>query len=109
MENVTLSTLQSIVLYDKDGVKDAIRRGDCVAVLAIDSVNYLVFGQLRLVKYARFLLQEYFPKYQKLTKRHAEALMEKDREKISAAERKIKAYKEAFFAWYLRKNKDLEK
>ena len=84
---------------DKDGVKDAIRRGDCVAVLAIDSVNYLVFGQLRLVKYARFLLQEYFPKYQKLTKRHAEALMEKDKEKISAAERKIKAYKEAFFAW----------
>ena len=84
---------------DKDGVKDAIRRGDCVAVLAIDSVNYLVFGQLRLVKYARFLLQEYFPKYQKLTKRHAEALMEKDKEKISAAERKIKAYKETFFAW----------
>lgn len=83
----------------KSDVKDAIRRGDCVAVLAIDPVNYLVFGQLRLVKYARFLLGEYFPKYQRLTKAHAAALMEKNEEKIAVSERKIKKYREEFFAW----------
>lgn len=83
----------------KDEVKDAIRRGDCVAVLAIDRVNYLVFGQFRAVKYARFLLQEYFPKYQSLTKKHATALMEQNKEKIAVAEQKINEYRKAFFAW----------
>ena len=83
----------------KSDVKEAIRKGDCVAVLAIDPINYLVFGQLRLVKYARFLLQEYFPKYQRLTKRHAAALAERNTEKISAIEQKIDAYKQEFFVW----------
>ena len=70
-----------------------------MAVLAHDPTNYLVFGQYRFVKYARFLVDEYFPKYVALAKEHALALSKQNKEEILKAERAIDEYKQEFFAW----------
>lgn len=81
------------------GIKNAMKEGKTVAVLVIDKNNYFVFGEFRLVKYARFLFDEYYPNYIKLTDKHAKALAEKDGKKIERFEKEIKSYKEEFFAW----------
>ena len=80
-------------------IKNAIRERKTVAILVIDKVNYMVFGDYRLVKYARFLFDEYFPTYQKLTRKHARALAERKKDKISKIEKAILAFKKDFFAW----------
>ena len=83
---------------DFDGVKSAIKAGDCVAVLSCNDENFWVFGSYRYVKYARFLLKEYFPSYKELTKKHVTAILAKDSEAVTAAEREIAIYNEKFFA-----------
>ena len=82
-----------------NGIKTAIKEGKTVAVLVIDKNNYLIFGEFRLVKYARFLHEEYYSNYVKLAKAHSKALSEKDGKKIQRIEKQIRAFREAFFAW----------
>ncbi len=84
---------------DKAGIKEAIKERKSVAVLVIDKVNYIIFGEYRWVKYARFLFDEYFSIYQKLAKKHAEALAIKEVDKIKRVEKEIAEFKKSFFSW----------
>ena len=82
-----------------DGIKEGIKAERSVAVLARKGGEFLAFGQFRYVKYARFLLEEYFPEYVKLTKKHARALAKKQEKAIAKAEKALTAYQKKFFAW----------
>ena len=81
------------------GIKDAIKSEKSVAVLAKSETDYFVFGQFRWVKYARFLLAEYFPTYVKLAKKHAHALSKTNKNAIKKAETAIQEYNDKFFGW----------
>ena len=81
------------------GIKEAIKAERSVAVLTDDLTNYLVFGQYRFVKYARFMMDEYFPVHETLCKAHAEALSRKDITAIQHAEKALEKHKKLFFAW----------
>ena len=99
-----LFSKQYTIVFAKDfgEVKDAIKDERAVAVNQRDTYDFHVVGRFRYVKYARFLLDEYFPAYTALCKEHAEALVEckgKERsERVILAEEKLNAYKNAFFA-----------
>ena len=67
--------------------------------MVIDKVNYIILGEYRWVKYARFLFDEYFSVYQKLTKKHAKALALKEIDKIKRIEKEIQEFKKSFFSW----------
>ena len=82
---------------DFNGVKSAIKAGDCVAVISFNDENFWVFGKYRYVKYARFLLKEYFPTYKALTKKHASAILVGDKAAVLATESEIVAYDKKFF------------
>lgn len=90
---------QYSLIFAKDtvGIKESIQAEMSVAVLMNDATNYFVFGQYRFVKYARFLIDEYFPEYVRLTRKHALALSQQNKEKIAKAEVEIDAYKKQFF------------
>lgn len=75
----------------------AIKDGRTVAVLRENDEDFLVFGSYRLTKYARFLLDEYFPAYVSLTEKHARALECGDMNEIKAAEAEIDKYKKKVF------------
>lgn len=97
----SLFTKQFSLVFAKDftGIKDGIKAERSVAVLAHDPTNFLVFGRYRFVKYARFLLQEYFSQYRVLSQKHATALLQEDPAQISVVEKEIEAFKKEFFAW----------
>lgn len=84
---------------NRAGIKGSIKERKSVAVLVIDKVNYIIFGEYRWVKYARFLFDEYFSVYQKLTKKHAKALALKEIDKIKRIEKEIQEFKKSFFSW----------
>ena len=84
---------------DFDGIKSAIKEGDCVAVLSFNDEKFWVFGSYRYVKYARFLLNEYFPSYKELTKKHADAMLEGNKAAVISAEYEIAAYNKKFFVF----------
>lgn len=92
----------SLVFTDNaQSVPDAIKAGMSVAVKRRTDADFEVFGSFRLVSYARFLMQEFYPTYASLTKAHAEALAAADgapTDEIRAAEQNIDMYKEKFFA-----------
>ena len=50
------------------------------------------------MKYARFLVAEYYPRFAQLCAVHAAAMAEHDKEKLAAAEADIAAYRKSFFA-----------
>lgn len=86
---------------DKADIFTAIKEERTVAVLRRSDSDFFVFGSFRLVKYARFLLDFYYPEYCKLTDAHAQALALSSADKkakISAAEEKIDEFKRRFFA-----------
>ncbi len=90
----------SLVFADGfDGIKSAIKAERSVAVWAFNDENFLAFGSLRYVKYARFLLKEYFPEYKKLTAKHAAAIKAEDGKAVAAAENEISAFNQKFFAY----------
>lgn len=90
----------SLVFADGfDGIKSAIKVERSVAVLSFNDENFLAFGSLRYVKYARFLLKEYFPAYKQLTAKHAAAMLAEDGKAVAAAEDEISAYNNKFFAF----------
>jgi hypothetical protein len=91
----------SIVFAKDEGdVLSAIKESRCVAVDKRE--NYTVYGSFRLVKYTRFLMDEYYPDYEKLTLVHAEALASGDKISITKAESDIDKFISRFFAFSLK-------
>lgn len=80
-------------------IKSSIKAERSVAVLSFNDENFLVFGSFRYVKYARFLLREYFPAYKTLTTKHAEAISTGNAAAVADAEKEIAAYNQKFFAY----------
>lgn len=86
---------------DAASIPDAVRAGMSVAVNRRSDEDFFVFGSYRLVKYARFLLGEFYPHYTVLSAEHADAMAEAcgaRTERIEAAEHKIAAHRAEFFA-----------
>ncbi len=84
---------------DREGILPAIKSEMSVAVSRRTDTDYFVFGSFRLVKYTRFLMDHYYPGYQKLTELHSQALAA-DTDRTSAlknTEQQILAYKAKFF------------
>ena len=83
---------------DFDDIPNAIKTERAVAIEHRDDVNFRAVGKFRYAKYARFLLWEYFPVYEKLTAAHAEALASKNKVRIAETEKQINEFKSKFFA-----------
>ena len=82
-------------------IPDAVGRGMSVAVNRRSDDDFFVFGDYRLVKYARFLLGEFYPHYATLTAAHADALEGANGTRTDAiieAEAAINAFRVQFFA-----------
>ena len=82
-------------------IPDAVRAGMSVAVNRRDDSDFFVLGDYRLVKYARFLLGEFYPLYTPLAAAHAEAMSASNgtrTEGIVRAEAEIEALRAEFFA-----------
>lgn len=88
------------IVFAKDAgeIPDAIKAERSVAVRRRDDTDFYGVGRYRYVKYARFLLREYYPQYAKLCHLHAEAMSKKDKEQIREAEKQIAAFQDRFFA-----------
>lgn len=95
----TLFNKQFSIIFAKNAsdTLPAIKDGRSVAVLRENDKDFLVFGGYRLTKYARFLLDEYFPAYTLLTGKHAEALSDGDICAVKAVEVEIDKYKKTIF------------
>ena len=84
---------------DREDLLDAICQERAVAVNRRTDTDFFVFGSFRLVKYARFLLDCYFPGYYRLTQRHGKAMTAKNPEQeLAKTEGWIRDYKAKFFA-----------
>lgn len=89
-------------LVFSDNVKNlpsAIKNGMCVAVNRRSDSDFFVFGDFRLVKYARFLLTAYYPQYSALTSRLSEILLREKRrtEELEGIEDSIRELNNKFF------------
>ena len=82
-----------------EDIPDAIKEQRAVAVDRQDDVIFRAVGKFRYVKYARFLLAEFYPVYAALTAEHADALTAKDTARITATENRITDFESEFFAW----------
>ncbi|MBQ8372468.1 MAG: PHP domain-containing protein [Clostridia bacterium] len=82
---------------DAGGLLDAIKGGMTVAVERRSEEDFRVIGSLRLTKYARFLMEEYYPSYLPLTAAHADALGREDVPALRDAEAAINRYFADFF------------
>lgn len=93
---------QFTIVFAKDegDVLAAIKDSRCVAVDKRE--RFTVYGSFRLVKYARFLLEEYYPEYEMLTSAHADALADGDKSSIIKAESDIDEFVARFFAFKLK-------
>ena len=71
----------------------------CVAVNRRSDSDFFVFGDFRLVKYARFLLTAYYPQYSALTSRLSEILLREKRrtEELEGIEDSIRELNNKFF------------
>ena len=98
----SLFNKQFTIVFAKDesDVLSAIKESRCVAVDKREI--YTIYGSFRLVKYSRFLMDEYYPEYGKLTSAHASALESGDKNIIAKAEADIDDYVTRFFAFELK-------
>lgn len=95
------------VLFTKEksinGVVNAIKEANSVAVLKRDKTENQVIGEAELCSYTLFLLKEYFPKVEKLKYRiarlHLDALINSIdlNKKIEMTKNKLEAHKNSFF------------
>ncbi len=70
-----------------------------VAVERRSGKDFYCVGPFRLVKYVRFLMDEYYPDYEKLCEEHAKALEKGEiTPELRAAEENINKYNSEFFA-----------
>lgn len=81
-----------------DDLADAIVRRRAVAVERHSDKHFRCLGDYRYVKYARFLMAEYYPTYTALCATHAAALAARDTDALAAAEAAIADYQETFYA-----------
>ena len=89
----------SIVLAENaEGIPVSIKNELSVAVERRSGRDFYCVGPFRLVKYVRFLMDEYYPGYEALCEEHAAALAAKDTSGLRLAEKKIDEYKAEFFA-----------
>lgn len=89
----------SIVFAENaEGIPSSVVRELSVAVLRRSGRDFYCVGPFRLVKYVRFLMDEYYPGYEALCEEHAAALAAKDISALRLAEKKIDEYKAEFFA-----------
>ena len=91
------------IVFAKDAsdIPDAVRRGMSVAVNRQSDTDFFVFGDYRLVKYARYLLMAFWPQYLPLAAAHADAMEAaggKRTEEVIKAEAAIAALRAQFFA-----------
>ena len=101
------STTKSNSLFNKqfsivfarsaEEIPDAIKAERSVAVLRRSDSDFEVFGSFRLVKYARFLLDEYLPLRLPLAVRHAEALAKRENKDIQTIEEELRSLDRLFF------------
>ena len=101
------STTKSNSLFNKqfsivfarsaEEIPDAIKAERSVAVLRRSDSDFEVFGSFRLVKYARFLLDEYLPLRLPLAVRHAEALAKRESKDIQTIEEELRSLDRLFF------------
>ena len=84
-----------------DEIPSAVAHGMSVAVNRRSDTDFFVFGDYRLVKYARFLLGEYYPLITPLAADHAAAMAESGGHRtdgVLAAEAAIATLRREFFA-----------
>lgn len=90
-----------IFAKDAAAIPDAVRAGMSVAVNRRSDTDFFVFGDYRLVKYARYLLSDFYPHYLPLAAAHADAMRTSGGVRTAAiqeAEAAIEALKDEFFA-----------
>lgn len=80
-------------------IPHAIQNFRSVAVHKRSNKDFWVQGSYRYVKYARFLLAEYYSQYVKLTAKHAKAMESGVLQRIADAENKIDNFNKTFFAF----------
>ena len=89
----------SIVFAENaEEIPSSVVRELSVAVERRSGRDFYCVGPFRLVKYVRFLMDEYYPGYEALCEEHAAALAAKDISALRLAEKKIDEYKAEFFA-----------
>ena len=88
----------SLVFCDSpDGILPAIKNNLCVAVESNGKYDFRAYGSYRLVNYARFLLDYFYPRYSDLTAEHAKALATRSVDLIAFAENGIDNYISEFY------------
>ncbi len=94
------------MLFSKryEGAKEAILNERSVAVKRFGENTYFIWGRYRYMKWAKFLLEEYYtPEYIALCKEHGrclEELIEKGScEHLAKAEQNLIDYKKRFFSF----------
>ena len=75
----------------------AIKAERGVAIDRRDDMDFRAIGKFRYAKYARYLMREFYPPYVSLCETHAEALANKDSNKILEIEKRINDFKNKFF------------
>ena len=83
---------------DAEEIPAAIKDERGVAVRRRDDVDFHTVGRYRYVKYARFLLREFYPTYTVYCEAHAKALAAGDKVELAEAERQIADFTARFFA-----------
>jgi hypothetical protein len=90
----------SVVLAENaDSIPVSIKNGFSVAVERRSGIDYRCIGSFRLVKYVRFLMDEYYPGYEALCEKHAAALEKSEESELRLTEKSIDEYNSKFFAF----------
>ena len=82
---------------DFEDIPNAIKNECGVAIDRQDDEHYRAIGKFRYSKYARFLMNQFYPTYANLCEQHASALKNKSKVQIKEIENEINNFKEKFF------------
>ena len=90
----------SIVLANSfEDIPKSIKSELSVAVERRSTGDFYCVGPFRLVKYVRFLMDEYYPGYEVLCEKHAAALEKSEEAELRLTEKDIDEYNSEFFAF----------
>ncbi len=82
---------------DFDGIKEAVKDERSVAVIRRADHDFHIVGRFRYVKYARFLMDEFYPAYTALCEPHADSLAAGDADSIAHTQAPIDTFRAGFF------------
>ncbi len=82
---------------DFDDIPNAIKNEYGVAIDRTDDVHFRAIGKFRYAKYARFLMEIFYPSYSQLCAEHSKAIANKNITNILEAEKQINDFKQRFF------------